>query len=79
MKIVETLSGRHVLWRLIWVCTVCLCPTERTLGQYGVKHLVPALEILVPIAQVLSEGSGETVHPPSLTSAFAARLDIVWK
>ena len=44
-----------------------------------VKHLVPALEILVPIAQVLSEGSGETVHPPSLTSAFAARLDIVWK
>ena len=40
---------------------------------------VPALEILVPIAQVLSEGSGETVHPPSLTSAFAARLDIVWK
>ena len=40
---------------------------------------VPALEILVPIAQVLSEGSGETVHPPSLASAFAARLDIVWK
>ena len=40
---------------------------------------VPALEILVPIAQVLSEGSGETVHPPSLTSAFAARLDIVLK
>ena len=32
MKTVETLSGRHVLSRLIWVCTVCLCPTERTLG-----------------------------------------------
>ena len=90
MQTVETLSGRHVLWRLIWVCTVCLCPTERTLGIYGLsivpkgksQHKTvfgPALEILVPIAQVLSEGSGGTVHPPSLASAFAARLDIVWK
>ena len=53
-----------------------------------VKHL-PIIQIstlqqllykmLVPIAQVLSEGSGETVHPSSLTSAFAARTHGVWK
>ena len=29
---VETLIKRRVLWRLIWVCTVCICPTKRTLG-----------------------------------------------
>ena len=29
---VETLIRRHVLWRLIWVSTVCICPTKRTLG-----------------------------------------------
>ena len=24
-----------VLRRLIWVCTVCICPTKRTIGLYG--------------------------------------------
>ena len=23
--------------RLIWVCTVCLCPTKRSLGLYGLS------------------------------------------
>ena len=32
---VETLIRRRVLWRLIWVCTVCLCPTKKTLCLYG--------------------------------------------
>ena len=32
---VKTLIRRHVLWRLIWVCNVSLCPTKRTLGLYG--------------------------------------------
>ena len=32
---VETLVRRRVLRRLIWVCTVCLCPTKKTLGLYG--------------------------------------------
>ena len=32
---VETLIRRRVLRRLIWVCTVCLCPTQWTLGLYG--------------------------------------------
>ena len=27
----------HILWHLIWVCTVCLCVTKRTLGIYGLK------------------------------------------
>ena len=34
-QIVEILIRRHVLWRLIWVCTVCLCPTNRMQGLYG--------------------------------------------
>ena len=37
-QIVETLVRRRVLWRLIWICTVCLCPTKRTLGLYGLSH-----------------------------------------
>ena len=34
---VETLIRRRILWHLIWVCTICLCPTKRTLGIYGLK------------------------------------------
>ena len=55
--------------RLIWVKHL---PKSQISTQK--QCLFQHLEILVPIAQVLSEGSGETVHPPSLTSAFAARL-----
>ena len=36
---VETLIGRRVMRRLVWVCTVCLRPTKRTLGLYG---LIPS-------------------------------------
>ena len=32
---VENLIRRPVLRRLIWFCTVCICPTKRTLGLYG--------------------------------------------
>ena len=32
---VENLIRRRVLWRLIWFCTVCRCPTKKTLGLYG--------------------------------------------
>ena len=31
---VKTLIRRRVLWRLICVCTVCLCPLKGTLGLY---------------------------------------------
>ena len=31
----ENLIRCSILWHLIWVCTVCLCPTKRTLGLYG--------------------------------------------
>ena len=34
---VVTLIRRHILWRLIWVCTGCQCPTKRTLGLYGLN------------------------------------------
>ena len=34
---VETLIRRHVLRCLIWVCTVCICPTKRMLGLYGLR------------------------------------------
>ena len=38
---VEILIRRHVLRRLFWFCTVCLCPTNKTLGLYGwVKLLI---------------------------------------
>ena len=36
----ETLIRRRVLWRLIWICAVCLCPTKRTLGLYGLIVLL---------------------------------------
>ena len=31
----ETLIRCRRMRRLIWVCTVCLCPTKRMLGLYG--------------------------------------------
>ena len=37
-RTVETLIRRRVLRRLVWVCTVCLCPTNRTLGLYGLRN-----------------------------------------
>ena len=36
---VKTLIRSRVLRRLIWVCTVCLCYTKRTLGLNGLKAL----------------------------------------
>ena len=36
---VEIMIRRRRTRRLIWVCTVCLCPTKRTLGLYGLKRL----------------------------------------
>ena len=36
---VESLIRRRVLRRLIWFCTVCPCPTKRTLDLYGLKWL----------------------------------------
>ena len=37
---VKTLIRRRVLWRLIWICAVCQCPTKRTLGLYGLIVLL---------------------------------------
>ena len=37
-KTMESLIRRHVL-RRIWFYTVCLCPTKKKLGLYGLKTL----------------------------------------
>ena len=42
----KILIRRHILQCLIWVCTVCLCQTKRTLGKYG---LVSTTEVIVYI------------------------------
>ena len=34
---VKTLIRRGGQWRLVWVSTVYICPTKRTLGLYGHK------------------------------------------
>ena len=34
----KSLIRRRVLRRLIWFCTVCLCPIKRTLGLYGLMY-----------------------------------------
>ena len=38
IQTMETLIRRRVLWRLVWICIVCLRPTKRTLGFYGSKE-----------------------------------------
>ena len=35
IQIVQTVTRHRVLQRLIWVCTVCICHTKRTLVLYG--------------------------------------------
>ena len=35
LQTVKNLIRRRVLRRLNWFCTVCRCPTKRTLGLYG--------------------------------------------
>ena len=37
------------LIRRIWLCTVCVCPTKRTLGLYGLR---PSKEIVVEIYSI---------------------------
>ena len=46
--------GCRILRHLVWVCTVCLCPTKRTLGLYGLKSLVIAISLkifFIPMVQ----------------------------
>ena len=40
LQTVENLIRRRILWRLIWFCTVCGCPSKRTLGLFGVMSLL---------------------------------------
>ena len=34
---VETVIRRPILWHLICFCTICICPTKRTQGIYGLE------------------------------------------
>ena len=36
---VETLIGRHILRRLVWVCTICQHPTKMMLGLDGLSKI----------------------------------------
>ena len=49
---VKTLIRRHVLWRLIWVCTVCQCPTKRMLGLYGLSMIIQELAHLTMFGEL---------------------------
>ena len=59
---VETLIRRHVLWRLIWVFTVWLCPIKRTLDLYGLikrgqlQSIVSSGSILFTLRALLLKG-----------------------
>ena len=61
---VETLIRRRILWRLIWVCTICLCPTKRTLGIYGFycnyfAYLIRVAEIWKYIVEIIFLGTSD--------------------
>ena len=43
---VENLIRRHVLWRLIWICTVCLCPTKKDARLIWVKLYITEMSYL---------------------------------
>ena len=66
----KTLFRRRVLQRLIWVCTVCLCPKNGTLGVYGlssVSYLVVFLAVtlitFIMSYNILNVKIWTTFHP----------------
>ena len=48
---VQTLIRRPIMQHPIWVCTICICPTKRTLGIYGLRLQYP-LNIAYPGIQI---------------------------
>ena len=68
---VENLIRRRILRRLIWFCTVCLCPTKRTLGLYG-------------FIWTMAEGKGiallyclrDDLHPSQQCSVMSGRIPV---
>ena len=49
----EILIRHSILRPLIWVCTVCLCPTKRPLGLYGL--------VIVSVIW-MEESTSESIH-----------------
>ena len=62
---VETQIRRRVLRRLIWFCTICLCPTKWTIGLYklnmhtqqssGAKSLCRKIYLILNLGCMLSK------------------------
>ena len=55
---------RRILWRLVGVVTICLCPTKRRLGIYGLKcnyfaYLIRVAEILKYIVEIVVLGTSD--------------------
>ena len=70
---VETLIRGRILWRLIWVCTICLCPTKRTPGIYGLKMQLFCYLIRVPDIWEVDCGN----YLPSESALGTS--DFIWK
>ena len=49
---VKTLMRRRIMRRLIWVCTVCLCPIYRTLGIDGLTFFAVVVVVLLMCSMV---------------------------
>ena len=54
LQTVDTLVRRHVMWRLIYVSAVCLCPTKKTVGLNTLTCLVRKLNIDEQVGILLS-------------------------
>ena len=57
MQIVQILIRRRLMRRLTWVCSVCLCPINGTLGFIGLKKKLIFTEKGVKNAEVASPES----------------------
>ena len=79
MQTVETLIRRQ-----IWICTVCLCPQNGTLGIKGltkkenISLFEPPHDKTNKMACAPSEDSDQTGHPSSLIRVFAVRMKKGW-
>ena len=70
---VETLVRRRRTRRLIWVWTVCLCPTKRTLGLYGLNAHSPKR---IPTSIVHIHAVIQNVKWPSPRQVVSAKISL---
>ena len=60
---------------LIWVCTVCLCPTKRTLGLYWLNRIKTKIKDLYPCPSMWDT---DRIVRPSRGSPFDIRVDLIY-